>query len=91
MISGDDIEPLDVGVGEVLVTSRLCEKVLELCRHHLYLSPPHEAAQHYQQVCRALVAETRGVQLHRLVSSKDLEEVEVLDKQECADILNEVC
>ena len=51
----DDIELLGEGNYEMLVTSRLCENVLELCRHHLAL--PNEAADHYQQVCRALVAE----------------------------------
>ena len=35
MTSADDTELPDEGIGEMLVTSRLCENVLELCRHHL--------------------------------------------------------
>ena len=89
MTSADDIELLDEGIGEVLVTSRLCEKVLELCRHHLAV--PDEAAEHYQQVCRALVAESLELANFMVnLNSKDLEELEVLDRQEWAGIFNEV-
>merc|ERR1719153_1581637 len=89
MTSADDIELLDEGIGEMLVTSRLCENVLELCRHHLAL--PNEAADHYQQVCRALVAEALEVSnFMSNLSTKDLEEFEALDRQEWIGIFNEV-
>ena len=89
MTSADDLEQIDEGIGEVLVTSRLCEKVLDLCRHHL--AAPNEAAQHYQQVCRALVAEALEISTFMVnLSSKELEELEVLDRQEWAGIFNEV-
>merc|ERR1712179_499592 len=89
MTSADDIELLDEGIGEMLVTSRLCENVLELCRHHLAL--PSEAAYHYQQVCRALVAEALELSNFMInLSIKDLEEFEALDRQEWVGIFNEV-
>jgi len=89
MTSADDIELLDEGIGEMLVTSRLCEKVLELCRHHLAV--PNEAAEHYQQVCRALVAEALELSNFMVnLSPKDLEEFEALDRQEWAGIFAEV-
>jgi len=89
MTSADDIELLDEGIGEMLVTSRLCEKVLELCRHHLAV--PDEAAEHYQQVCRALVAEALELSNFMVnLSTKDLEEFEALDRQEWAGIFAEV-
>jgi len=89
MTSADDLEQIDEGIGEVLVTSRLCEKVLDLCRHHLAV--PNEAALHYLQVCRALVAEALELSTFMVnLSSKELEELEVLDRQEWAGIFNEV-
>jgi len=89
MTSADDINLLDEGIGEVLVTSRLCEKVLDLCRHHLAV--PDEAAEHYQHVCRALVAEALELANFMVnLSIKDLEELEALDRQEWAGIFNEV-
>merc|ERR1712179_452362 len=89
MTSADDIELLDEGIGEMLVTSRLCEKVLELCRHHLAV--PDEAAEHYQQVCRALVAEALELSNFMInLSIKDLEEFEALDRPEWVGIFNEV-
>ena len=85
----DDIELLGEGNYEMLVTSRLCENVLELCRHHLAL--PNEAADHYQQVCRALVAEALELSNFMInLSTKDLEEFEALDRQEWVGIFNEV-
>ena len=89
MTSADDMELIDEGIGEVLVTSRLCEKVLDLCRHHLAV--PNEAVHHYQQVCRALVAEALELSTFMVnLSIKELEELEVLDRQEWAGIFNEV-
>merc|ERR1719370_2295762 len=89
MTSADDIELLDEGIGEMLVTSRLCENGLELCRHHLALS--NVAADHYQQVCRALVAEALELSNFMInLSIKDLEEFEALDRQEWIGIFNEV-
>eukprot|EP00092_Neocalanus_flemingeri_P016892 GFUD01018270.1.p1 GENE.GFUD01018270.1~~GFUD01018270.1.p1 ORF type:complete len:616 (+),score=121.73 GFUD01018270.1:128-1975(+) len=89
MTSADDLEMLDEGIGEEEVASRLCEKVLELCRHHLAL--PGEAAEHYQQVCRAVVAEALELSsLMSRLSSKDLEELESLDRQDWAGIFNQV-
>jgi len=89
MTSADDMELIDEGIGEVLVTSRLCDKVLDLCRHQLAL--PHEADQHYQQVCRALVAE--ALELSNFMDNlgiKDSEELDLLDRQEWAGIFNQV-
>ena len=89
MTSADDIELLDEGIGEMLVSSRLCENLLELCRHHLAL--PNEAADHYQQVCRALVAEALELSNFMVnLSTKDLEEFEALDRQEWVGIFKEV-
>eukprot|EP00092_Neocalanus_flemingeri_P010992 GFUD01011835.1.p1 GENE.GFUD01011835.1~~GFUD01011835.1.p1 ORF type:complete len:612 (+),score=117.57 GFUD01011835.1:56-1891(+) len=89
MTSADDLELLDEGIGEEEVASRLCEKVLELCRHHLAL--PGEAAEHYQQVCRAVVAEALELSsLMSRLSSKDLEELDSLDRQDWAGIFNQV-
>jgi len=87
--SADDLDLLDEGIGEEEVASRLCEKVLELCRHHLAL--PQEAGQHYQQVCRAVVAEVLELSsLMSKLSSRDLEELESLDRQDWAGIFNQV-
>ena len=89
MTSADDMELLDEGIGEEEVTSRLCEQVLELCRHHL--AQREEAVDHYQQVCRALVAE--ALELSSFMDNlctKDLEELEYLDRQEWAGIFNKV-
>jgi len=89
MTSGDDLDYLDEGIGEEEVATRLCEKVLELCRHHLAL--PGEAGQHYQQVCRAVVAEALELSsLMSKLSTRDLEELEQLDRQEWAGIFNDV-
>eukprot|EP00092_Neocalanus_flemingeri_P000861 GFUD01000918.1.p1 GENE.GFUD01000918.1~~GFUD01000918.1.p1 ORF type:complete len:612 (+),score=113.89 GFUD01000918.1:56-1891(+) len=89
MTSADDLELLDEGIGEEEVASRLCEKVLELCRHHLAL--PGEAAEHYQQVCRAVVAEALELSsLMSRLSLKDLEELDSLDRQDWAGIFNQV-
>jgi len=89
MTSADDLEILDEGIGEEEVTSKLCEKVLELCRHHLSL--PEDAPYHFQQVCRAIVAEVLELSSFMdNLSSKDLEELEQLDRQDWAGIFNEV-
>jgi len=89
MTSADDLEILDEGIGEEEVTSKLCEKVLELCRHHLAL--PEDAAYHFQQVCRAIVAEVLELSSFMdKLSSRDLEELEQLDRQDWAGIFNEV-
>merc|ERR1719341_230917 len=78
-----------MGIGEEEVATRLCEKVLELCRHHLAL--PGEAGHHYQQVCRAVVAEALELSsLMSKLSTRDLEELEQLDRQEWAGIFNDV-
>jgi len=89
MTSADDKELIDEGIGEILVTSILCEKVLQLCRHHLAL--PQESEQHYQQVCRALVAE--ALELSNFMENlciQDLDELDLLDRQEWAGIFNQV-
>lgn len=89
MTSGDDLDYLDEGIGEEEVASRLCEKVLELCRHHLAL--PEEAGHHYQQVCRAVVAEALELSsLMSKLSTRDLEELDELDRQDWAGIFNDV-
>ena len=89
MTSADDLEILDEGIGEEEVTSKLCEKVLELCRHHLAM--PDDASYHFQQVCRAIVAEVLELStfLDKL-SSRDLEELEQLDREDWAGNFNEV-
>jgi len=89
MTSADDVEVLDEGIGEEEVISRLCEKVLNMCRHHLAMS--YEADDHYQQVCRALVVE--AMELSNFMdnlSKNDSEELENLDRQEWAGIFNQV-
>ena len=89
MTSADDLELLDEGIGEEEVISRLCEKVLELCRHHLAL--PGEAKKHYQGVCMAMVDEV--LQLSSIMSSlstKELDVLDMLDTKEWAGIFNQV-
>ena len=63
--------------------------MLELCRHHLAL--PEEAGHHYQQVCRAVVAEALELSsLMSKLSTRDLEELDELDRQDWAGIFNNV-
>jgi len=89
MTSADDLELLDEGIGEEEVGSRLCEKVLELCRHHLAL--PGEAAKHYQGVCRVMVHEVLDLSsIISNLSTKELDELEMLDRQEWAGVFNQV-
>ena len=89
--SADDVDPesLDEGFGEEDV-SKICDEVLKLCRNHLAL--PGEAAKHYQEVCRAVVAEALELTLlmMRLSCQEDIEELENLDQNDWAGIFNNV-
>ena len=89
ILSGDDLDDLDEGIGEEEVATRLCENVLELCRHHLAI--PDEACHHYQQVCRAVVAEALELSsLMSKLSTRDSEELDNRDRQDWAGIFNDV-